>query len=410
MTDKRLEKYCDLMIKRGVNLQKNQILAITSSVENADVIRIITEKAFAAGAKDVVVQWQDEQTDKTRYLNAGIERFRQFEPWKKLEADALVKEKAAFLFVTSSTPGIYKDVQPNKLVDYSKARQEALKLYIKAQSNGDLQWCICAVASEGWAAKVFPNEKNSENAVKKLWDAIYACSRVDDNNVFDNWKKHDDNLKKRVTALNKHDFKSLIYTNSLGTNLVLGLPEGHIWRCATSSMTTSKIKYTANIPTEEIYSGPDRNRVDGVVYGSMPFMYLGNLIEDFAVWFKDGKAVKVTAKKNQKLLEKLITSFKNSDRLGEVALVPHNSPISKAGILFYNTLYDENASCHLAFGRASPHYVKNAAGKSEAQLAKMGINISDTHNDFMIGTKDLSIVGVKKNGKKIDVFVNGNFV
>ena len=407
--DKRLEKYCDLIVRRGVNIQKNQTLVINSSVETAEVVRVITGKAFAAGAGDVVVQWEDEGTDKVRYLNADIGTFKKFEPWNKLKFDSLSKKGAAFLTVKSSDPEVFKDVNVEKLVEYGKARAGGMKVYRQMQSRVDLQWCVCSAPSEGWALKVFSGEKDSQTAIKKLWNAIYTCSGVDKNDVFENWKKHEADLKKRTALLNKHNFKSLHYKNSLGTDLVIGLPAGHIWNCATSYKSGTGVNFSPNIPTEEIFTCPDRNITEGVVYGSKPFMFLGTLIEDFAVWFKAGKVVRVKAGKKQEALERLVSSFKNSNRLGEVALVPYDSPISKSGILFYNTLIDENASCHLAFGRATSTWVKDTTGKSEAELMKMGVNISDTHNDFMVGTKDMSITGIKNDGKTVDVFVNGNF-
>jgi aminopeptidase len=407
--DKRFDKYCELVVKNGVNIQKNQTLFITAAVESAPMVRMVTEKAYAAGAGNVIVQWEDEQVEKVRYLNNSIEKYKKMEPWKKLQSDTMCERGAAFMRIVSSTPEIYKDVGVDKLVENTKATSEGTKVYRKMQSTGKLQWCGCAAASEGWAKKVFPNEKDTKAAVDKLWDAIFSCSRVNNKDVFENWKVHEADLKKRVAVLMKHDFKTLVYKNSLGTELELGLPEGHIWSCATSFKSASGVKYMPNIPTEEVFTAPDRNRIEGVVYSSKPFMYLGTAIEEFAVWFKAGKVVKVKAKKNQEALEKLVSSFKNSDRLGEVALVPYNSPISESGILFLNTLYDENASCHLAFGRGSPNWVKNTEGKSDAELMKMGINLSTTHNDFMIGTKDLSITGIKKNGKSVDVFKNGNF-
>ena len=407
--DKKLEEYCGLIVKCGVNIQKKQTLVITASVDSALVVRMITEKAFAAGAGDVVVQWEDEETDKLRYLNEDITRFSKYEPWSKLKFDSLCKSGAAFLTVKSSGPEVFKDVSVDKLLAYGKAKSEGLKVYRKMQSKGELQWCICAAPSEEWAKKVFPGGKDPASSVAKLWDIIYTCSGIGKNSAVEKWKSREKDLKKRVTVLNKHDFKSLVYSNSLGTELEIGLPEGHIWNCATSYVSASGIKFSPNIPTEEIFTCPDRNRVEGVVYSSKPFVFLGTIIDDFAVWFKAGKVVKVKAKKNQEALEKLVSIFKNSDRLGEVALVPFNSSISKSGILFYNTLYDENASCHLAFGRATSTWVKNTAGKSDGELMKMGVNVSDTHNDFMVGTKDLSIVGIKKNGQRINVFEKGNF-
>jgi aminopeptidase len=275
-------------------------------------------------------------------------------------------------------------------------------------SNGSIQWTIAAIPSPAWAKKVFPDAADEAEAVDKMWDAIYAASRVDDNDPIENWKNHVDNLQHKVDFLMKHNFKFMRFKNKLGTDLEITLPDGHRWISCGEKAKTG-YNFIANIPTEEVFSAPLKGGTNGIVYSTKPLVHMGDLIEDFWLKFKDGKVVEYFAKKNQHLLEKLLTTHENADYLGEVALVPFDSPISNSGILWYNTLYDENASCHLAVGRAYSTCVDGVDGKTEEELNAMGINQSLTHEDFMIGSSDLEIIGVTHDGKEISVFKNGNF-
>jgi aminopeptidase len=354
------------------------------------------------------MRWNDESVLRTTYLNADISVFEEYPAWNKLMMDTLAGEGAAFLSIYASDPEIYKGVDSAKLTASAKSASKALADYRKKTMGNEVQWCLISVPTESWAKKVFPDEKAPGAAVERLWKAIFAASRVDGSNSAENWRKHSDTLVKNAEILNAHNFKALRYHNSLGTNLVVSLPENHIWD---GGIIKSKagVPFSPNIPTEEIFTAPRHDGVDGVVYSSRPFVYHGNVIDKFALRFENGRVVKAEAERGLEHLEALLKSFKNMDRLGEVALVPYNSPISKSGVLFYNTLYDENASCHFAFGKAYPESVKGTDGKTDGELAELGLNCCDDHADFMIGTADLSVTGVKRDGSETAVFENGNF-
>lgn len=270
------------------------------------------------------------------------------------------------------------------------------------------QWCVLSVPSPLWVEKIFPNI-DIEMGTEKLWENIFFTSRIDENDPIDNWNKHIKDLSVRQSILNKYNFKELIFENSLGTKLTVELAKGHVWVGGSEKTLNENVEFIANIPTEEIFTTPRREGVNGIVYATKPLVYMGDTIEDFTIEFKEGKVTKVEAKENQKLLERLISSTEGSNYLGEVALVPFDSPVSKSGILFYNGLYDENASCHLALGKAYPATVKGTEGKCDEELIKMGINCSREHVDFMIGTADMRITGIMQCGKRIPVFINGNF-
>jgi aminopeptidase len=244
--------------------------------------------------------------------------------------------------------------------------------------------------------------------VERLWQAIFTASRVDGNDAAANWERHKENLGRRADILNGHNFKKLRMRNGLGTDLEIALADGHKWICA-GERSRDGVEFLANIPTEEIFTAPHKHGTNGKVVGTKPLVYNGNLIEDFAVEFKDGKVVAVTAKNNEELLRKLISETPNAEYLGEVALVPFDSPISNTNVLFYNTLYDENASIHLAFGKAYPSCIKDGEGKSKEELAAVGLNESLEHTDFMIGSADMEIIGVEENGNEVKVFIDGNF-
>ncbi|MDR3086120.1 MAG: aminopeptidase [Christensenellaceae bacterium] len=405
--DKRLEKYCALAVRSGVNVQKGQTLLLNAPVDLAPMVRLVAEEAYRAGAGNVVVMWNDEKLARTRYLNSQLSVFERFEPWEKLRYEEMSKENAALLSLISGDPEANKGIDPAKLMAYARARSAALEPFQKRLLTGEILWSIFSAPSKAWAEKVFPGAKDAED---RLWEAIYAACRIDEeSDPVENWQRHSAGLERRAKILNDYDFKALIYQNELGTELEIGLTKGHIW-AGGGDVSKDGIRFLPNIPTEEIFTAPHCGEAEGVVYGTKPLVYQGNLIEDFAIWFEGGRVKKVEAKANKALLESLISSFPNADRLGEAALVPYDSPISRSGVLFYNTLFDENASCHLALGSAYASGVKGAEGLSDEELQARGINQSQTHNDFMIGSKDLSITGVRKDGSKIAVFEGGNFV
>ncbi|MFT8313487.1 MAG: aminopeptidase [Clostridium sp.] len=402
-----LKKYASLIVKEGINIQKDQILVINSPIECSEFTREISEIAYREGAKDVVVSWNDELLAKIKYLNAPEEVFEEFPNWRRELYVSYAEQGAAFLSISASDPELMKDVNPERLMKANKASSTALRDYRERLMSDKNVWCVVSVPTKAWAKKVFP-EVSEELAVEKLWSAIFKAVRSDVEDPVASWEEHKNNLKKSMDFLNENNFKYLHYKNSLGTDLKIELPENHLW-LGGSSHTPENIEFIANIPTEEVFTLPKKTGVNGTVVSSKPLNYRGNLIEDFSITFKGGKIIDFTAKNGYNSLKSLIDTDEGSKYLGEVALVPYDSPISNSNILFYNTLFDENASCHLAIGEAYPVCIKNGENMSKDELKSIGVNDSMEHVDFMIGTSDLSIIGTKENGEEITVFKNGNF-
>jgi aminopeptidase len=407
MNDQMLEKYARLIVKTGINLQKNQILVINSPIECAPVTRIVAEIAFREGAKDVVVFWKDELFSKIRYLHAPEQIFDQFPEWQKEFYTSYVRQGAAFLSISASDPELMKEVDPQRMVRVQKASNVALKEYRDRLMSNQNVWCVISIPTIAWAKKVFPDVSEQE-AIEELWKAIFKAVRVDQEYPVAAWEEHKENLKRSMEFMNSNRFKTLHYKNSLGTDFVIEFPEDHIW-VAGADYTPDGVEFIANMPTEEVFTLPKKTGVNGKVVSSMPLNYNGTLIDNFSMTFKDGRIVEFTAATGLEALKSLIETDEGSLYLGEVALVPHNSPISNSKILFYNTLFDENASCHLAIGKAYPVCLKNGENLSKEELEKAGVNDSVVHEDFMIGTADLEIVGTTADGKQVPVFIKGNF-
>lgn len=408
MTDKKLlEKYAELIVKIGVNIQKGQLLVVTSPVENYKVVEKIAEVAYKEGAREVIPNWIDEKISRLTFLNAPDDLFDEVYEWKKLFYVDTVKKDAAYIRLAGSDPNNLKGVDQNRIVRMSKSMNAAVTEYRERLMSNKNVWCVASAPTEAWAVNVFPDD-STEEAVNKLWDAIFKINKIYEDNPVVEWEKHKANLLKRVQYLNKNKFKKLIYKNSLGTDLVIELPEKHVW-AGGEEISESGIKFMANIPTEEVFTLPKKDGVNGIVYGSKPFVYNGVIIDEFKVEFKDGKVIKYSAEKGQEALKSLVELDDGSSYLGEVALVPFKSVISEMNILFYNTLFDENASCHLAFGEAYPMSIEDGGEMTREELTKEGVNNSIAHEDFMIGTEDLSIIGINKDGEKIKIFDNGNF-
>lgn len=404
-----LEEYVELVIRQGVNIQPGQQLVIACSVDCAFFARKAMEAAFKAGASNVHLRWGDDICARTRFLMADDSVFDTFPAWDKLMMDSLSEEGAAFLNVSASDPEVFKGVDSGRLSRNSIATSAALKGYFEKIITGGVRWCVASVPSEAWAKKVFPQASSANEAVSLLWENIFAAVRVGDGNAVDKWRAHIDALKMRVSVLNDYHFKALHITNSAGTDLRMELPEKHLWTGG-GDVAKDGLPFLPNIPTEEIFSAPRADGVNGTVVGTMPNVFRGNLIDGFSITFKDGKVVSYDAKVGKEHLKNMITDIPGMDRLGEIALVEHNSPISNTGILFYNTLYDENASCHLALGSAYPDCIEGGGAMTEQERAAGGLNVSDDHHDFMFGSADLSIVGITVSGEEVSVFKDGNFV
>lgn len=402
-----LKKYATLAVKTGINLQQNQLLVIMSPIECAPFTRMIMEEAYKAGAKEVIVHWSDELSTKIRFINAPEEVFETMPQWQVDSFMHYAEQGAGFLSISASNPELLKDVNPDRIAKSQKTRSLALKKFNARLMSNQNSWSIVSIPTEGWASKVF-SEVSKEEAIEKLWSAIFKIVRVDQEDPVLAWENHKKNLKEKMDYLNSKNFKTLHFKNAKGTDLHLELPENHLW-VGGAENNEEGVEFIANMPTEEVFSMPKKTGVNGIVYSSKPLNYGGNLIDNFSITFKEGRIVDFTAESGYDTLKHLISTDEGSHYLGEVALVPYNSPISNSGIIFYNTLYDENASCHLAIGRAYSLCMKDGEKMSEEELEKAGGNYSLAHVDFMIGTEDLSITGISADGNETYVFQNGNW-
>lgn len=404
-----LEKYAELAVKVGVNIQQGQMLVVNSPIECKELTRLIVKSAYKAGASSVLVKWSDDVINKEYYNNAPMEVLTEVPEYVVSQAHYIVDKGAATISISAPTPGLMKDVDGRKMMAAAKANNEKMGFYRKHMMANGSQWLVIAAPTVAWAEKVFPDLKGEE-AVDKLWNAILSACRVEEeNDPIKAWEEHMNSLAKHNQMLNDYDFECLKFKNSLGTDLEVKLVEGHIWGGGGED-SQKGVYFAPNIPTEETFTMPHSHGVNGKVVATMPLNYQGKLIENFYLVFKDGEVIEYGAEKEQDALKNLLELDEGSKRLGEVALISHNSPISNMKVLFYNTLFDENASCHLALGNAYPTNIKDSDKLTEEELIEKGYNKSSTHVDFMFGSNDMEIKGIKKNGEVIEVFKNGNFV
>lgn len=404
----KLREYAALLVRVGSAVQPGQGVALTAPVAAAELARLCAEECYAAGASDVIVNWRDDKMARLHYLHAADALFDTVYDWQVSLYDMFADKKFAMLNIIGSDPENFKGVDPKRLQRSEIASGERLKKFYTAQMASDIQWCIGAFATPSWARKVFPDMPEHE-AVERLWDAIFTCCRISgDGTAVARWQEHTAAQKVRLHKLNELRFDHLIYQNSLGTDLRVALPERHVWSGA-SELAGTGVEFIANIPTEEIFTAPRRDGVDGVVYSAMPLILNGNVVDRFHLRFEKGVAVEAHAEVGEEYLISSLDTDEGARRLGEVALVPYSSPIRESGVLFYNTLFDENASCHFAYGRSYPLCVAGAAALPEEEQTALGLNQSHTHVDFMVGTADLSIVGVQADGRKVQIFQNGSW-
>ncbi|MCD5325506.1 MULTISPECIES: aminopeptidase [Pontibacillus] len=405
-TNEQLEKYAELAIHKGVNLQKDQILMLNAPVDGADFARIVAKKAYEAGAKDVHINWADDVLQRLYFEHASQDVLETVPQWKVDQYDYFAENGAAVLSIRSTDPDNLNGIDSSRIAAASKASGEAMKNFRKYTMNDKITWSIVAIPNPEWAKKVFPDVPEQE-AVSKLWDQIFTITRVDQEDPLKAWDEHNETLGKARDYLNKKQFKKLIY-KSPGTDLEVELPEGHIWKGG-ASKSEQGISFNANMPTEEVFTLPHKYGVNGTVTSTKPLSYGGNLIENFSLTFKDGKVVDFTAEQGYSTLEQLLNMDEGARHLGELAIVPHQSPISQSGVIFYNTLYDENASCHLALGKAYPSSIEGGAKMDDNQLDENGVNNSLVHVDFMMGSGELDIDGITSTGETEPVFRNGNW-
>ncbi|QKY70541.1 aminopeptidase [Lentibacillus sp. CBA3610] len=407
MADQKMkEKYAELALRTGVNLQKNQALMINAPIEGADFTRTVAKKAYEMGAKDVHINWEDDELTLLKYENAPDEVIGTFPEWKVKLLDTYAEDGAAVLSIRSTNPDLLKDIDSSRVAMANKASAQAMKNFRQYTMNDRITWSIITIPTGDWAQKIFP-EKSREDAVESLWDAIATIVRVDQDDPIAAWDEHNKTLETAREILNRKKYTKLVF-KAPGTDLAIELPDGHIWKGG-SAVSEQGTTFNPNMPTEEVFSLPHKYGVNGTVSSTKPLNYGGSLIDNFSLTFKDGKVVDYQAEQGEETLKHLLETDEGSRRLGEVALVPDESPVSQSGLIFYNTLYDENASCHIALGKAYPTNLEGGAEMDDEALDSHGVNDSLNHVDFMIGSNKLDIDGVLDDGTTEAVFRNGTW-
>lgn len=402
-----MRKYAQLAVRRGVNVKKGQGCIISAQVEQFEFAQMVAEEAYRAGAKWVEMRWRDQVLDKLKYRHETVTQLSRTEEWEKARMQHYVDTLPAMIHIMSEDPDGLKGVNVEKMQRAGAARGLAFKPYEDAMDN-KYQWTIVAVPSKKWAKKVFPGERTSA-AVEKLWEAILNTVRVsEDNDPMAEWNDHDASLKEYCRRLNELDLDYLHYQAPNGTDFKCWLIPGAQWHGGGDTLPDGTF-FNPNMPTEEAFTSPMRGRCEGTLVATMPLSYQGNLIDHFSVTFENGKVVSCKAEQGQELLEKMVSVDEGAAMLGELALVPVESPIFQEGILFYNTLFDENAACHVALGRGFNEVIPGFENMSNEELKARGINDSIIHVDFMIGCRDLDITGYTRDGKAVKIFQNGSW-
>ena len=406
--EKKLREYAKLLVEIGVNIQKGQTLLLFAPVDQAPFARMCADVAYENGCREVVMMWNDDHMTRAKYLYADDAVFDEFPQFRADLYTHYAKEGAAFLHLISDDPENLLGVDSGRILRSHKASGEKLKEYRRLQDQNVFPWGIGALSSPKWAKKVFP-ELSEEDAVNALWDKIFMACRVKgDGTAVEAWKQHANSLKEHVRILNEYHFEKLHYENALGTDLWVELADEHVWE-AGGDRTAQGQEYMPNIPTEECFTANKKTGINGVVCASLPLCRDGNVIENIRFTMKDGKIVKAEATKGEDVLKAAISVDEGASYFGEVALVPYDSPISNSKTLYYETLFDENAACHFAFGKAYASNVAGGTSMTKEELLAAGLNDSITHVDFMVGTADLKVTGYTHDGKEIPVFVDGNF-
>lgn len=402
-----LAKYAKLLVSTGINVQPGHTVQLTIAVDQAELARLIVKEAYALGAAEVLVNWSDDVIARERLVNVDVERLEQVHPQRVTEMNYLLEHKSSRLVVLSDNPGAYDGVDPEKLSRSARAISQALNPMRQATQANKISWTLGAASGLEWAKKVFPNATSDEEAVDLLWDQIFKTCRIYEEDPIKAWEEHEARLVAKAKVLNDEQFVKLHYT-APGTDLVLGMPKNHLWE-ATGSINAQGEKFIANMPTEEVFTAPDYRVADGYVTSTKPLSYNGNIIEGIKVTFKDGEIVDVTAEKGDEVMKKLVFDNAGARGLGEVALVPDKSPISQSGVTFFNTLFDENASNHLAIGQAYAFSIEGGTEMSQEELKEAGLNRSDVHVDFMIGSNKMNIDGIREDGTRVPIFRDGEW-
>lgn len=403
----KLERYADLIVRKGVHVKSGQEVVVQAPVEVAAFVRLLVARAYAAGAGHVTVIWSDDAVTRLTYENVETSWFETVPSWQREQLDSLAEAGACFIFVEGADPEALKGIDPAKPAAASKARNTQCKTYRHGMDFNINPWCIAGAPVAAWARQVYPGVED-EVAVYRLWCAILSVARADGEDPESAWELHNATFEKNLRFLNDRHFDRLHYTSSNGTDLWVGLTDKHVWEGG-SSATPDGHAFFPNIPTEEVFTSPHCERVDGVVYSALPLVRHGNKIDRFWLRFENGSVVDFDAEIGRETLASILDTDEGARRLGEVALISKNTPIRETETLFYDTLYDENASCHLALGSGFPECYEGGYDMSQEELRACGLNKSGTHVDFMIGADDLDITGVTADGEEIPVFVNGQW-
>ena len=401
-----LKNYAELLVKMGVNVQKGQELLVIASVDQEPLVVEVTKWAYKVGAKKVTINWQSQEVERLDNKYRSLKTLSEVTEEEKVKLEHRVEVLPARLYIVSDDPDGMKGVDQAKLAKARRARYPILKPYIDKIENKE-QWCIAGASSYKWAKKVFPNLPKKQ-AIEALWNAIFKCARVEGDPI-KNWEEHNANLDNRSAYLNSLELKELRYSSTNGTNFKVGLNEDCLFVGGNETALGSGIVFNPNIPSEEIFTSPKRGVAEGTVVSAKPLSYNGQLIENFSFRFENGKVVEVHAEKGEETLKEMVSMDEGASYLGEVAFISYDSPINNTGLLFYETLFDENASCHLALGKGFSNLIKNFENYSDDEIKALGINDSMIHVDFMIGSKDLNIVGITKDDREVQIFKDGNF-
>ena len=401
-----LKKYAELAVDIGVAVKPGDTVYVQISVDQAQLARLIVAAAYQRGAAEVQVQWFDDVLKRLDMAHMANERLFNIPAFVKGQFDYWVDHQAKRITVVSSDPDNLAGIDSNRIAKYQEAFAKAYKRLMEAISSMSISWTIIGAASPRWAQKVFPDAATPEEATELLWEAIFKTTRIDQPDPEAAWKAHDQKLREKAAWLNNEQFDQLHYM-APGTDLVVGLPKNHIWEGA-GAFNPRGEEFMANMPTEEVFTAPDFRRIDGTVVSTKPLSYGGNILEDMHFTFKDGQIVEAHAKQGDDVLQNLL-KMPGARSLGEVSLVPDPSPISQSGLIFFNTLFDENASDHMALGQAYPFSVKDGVAMTNEQRAAAGLNQSPTHVDFMMGSAAMNIDGIKPDGTIIPIFRNGDW-
>lgn len=403
-----IEKYSELILKIGLKIKEGDTLVIRGPIEAIDFIRALTKKAYELNAREVVIDYRDTEISKLKFKNESLEVLTDIPQHKIDKENYYMDKKAKYLSITGGDPDAFKEIDSEKLLQSNIANSKALRDFSDKMMANFTSWCVVGASIAPWATKVFPDFSEDE-AVKRLWFEIFNTVRLFEDDPEEALEKHIENLSHYAKVLNESKLKELKYTSKKGTDLSVKLPENYIFAGATD-VNSSGEEFIANMPSEEVFTAPHKDGVNGIVYNTLPLNYNGNLIDDFYLKFEDGKVVDYDAKVGKKYLKNILETDEDSKRLGEVALVSYNTPISMRKILFFNTLYDENASCHLALGMAYPSCIEGGEKMSIEELKERGLNYSLSHVDFMVGDETTNIVGIKEDGQEMQIFKDGNFV